>query len=842
MTAHRPPAVPSLRNPASRTSGSAHGSPSIPSVGGPSMNSVTSVVRSLGAIGLVLGLSLVAGPVVAQDAQLQSVQVVAGDSTQVVLTLDRAAGGTAVSSFTMSDPHRVIVDIADASLVQGLGSIAGSGDLVERVETESFDDGKGLITRVRIYLSRAADPRVVSEGSTIRVSLTPGAAAAPDALASALGGGTPAADSGAANYTVPGQFAQAPDSAGGLPSGPCLSGSGCDEQDLPGGARLRSLDFNQLDTVSRVVIGTHATMNFTSSQPSSNLIVVDLPGAFAPESLRRAVDTSQFYSPISSFRAYPTSTGTRVAINLRQNAAFSVRQGGTDEIFVDVEVPAAMRAAAASGGQGFAEVAPAGPADEGLKSAYAAEVYIGSGGRAQDPQATFNQGVGLGDPSSMLGMAGGFMVDQAAGTGVTYTGRKISLDFVNADIHSIFRLISSVSRLNIVAGDDVKGNVTVRLEDVPWDQALAAILQAKGLGSQRYGNIVRVAPLETIKAEQQAKLEAKRAQEELKDLNMMVIPLNYATASGIVAQLKMMVTAKGSVEVDSRTNQLIVRETDDRLAQVRELVRQLDMSTPQVLIEARVVEASSSFSRALGIQWGGSLDASTSTGYPTGLFFPNSVRANGGIDPEQGTDVFFDEATAGESLLVDLGTPSGSTGAINISLGSIPGLIDLDARLSAIEAEGWGKVVSAPRVTTVDNETATITQGARVPYLSTSAGGTAVQFVEAALELEVTPHITSDNKIFMAVSVTNNRADFSNQVQGQPQIQIKEAVTEVLVADGDTTVIGGVFSTEESESQSRVPGFSKIPLLGYLFRNSSRNMTRNELLVFITPHIVAARE
>ncbi len=815
------------------------------------MKSVERKIRGLFALGLAAGLALASGPAEAQQVQVQAVQVVPGDTTQVVLTLDKVAAGSAVSSFTMSDPDRLIIDIADASLADSVSTTDGAGDLVDRVEAESFDDGQGLITRVRVYLTGAADHKVVNEGGVVRVELTPATGASdpmgdalasgalPPADAAASGAGGSAGD--AANFTVPGQYTQAPDSAGGLPSGPCLSGSGCAETELPAGARVRSLDFNQLDDVSRIVIGTHATMNYTASQPSENLIVVDLPGAFVPQSLRRVIDTSQFYSPVSAVRAYPTSSGTRVAINLRANTQYTVHDGGNSQIFVDVTVPASMRQQAASGQLG-GDVAPAGPADESLKSAYANEVYIGAGGATAAPQSAFNQGVGIGDPSSVLGMSTGFMVDQAAGTGVTYTGRKISLDFVNADIHSIFRLISSVSRLNIVAGDDVKGQVTVRMEDVPWDQAFAAILQAKGLGSQRYGNIVRVAPLETLKAEQQARLEAKRATEELKDLNMMVIPLNYADASDVMAQMKTMVSPKGNVDVDERTNQIVVRETDDRLAQIRELVRQLDLSTPQVLIEARVVEASSNFSRALGIQWGGSFDASSATGYSTGLLFPNSIRANGALDSVQGGAVFFTESAAStDTLLVDLGA-SGANSAINLNLGSIPGLLDLDARLSAAESDGFAKVISAPRITTVDNEEARISQGQRIPYLSTSAGGTQVQFIVAALELGVTPHVTSDGKIFLDVSVANNRADFSVTVQGQPAIQIKEAETEVLVPDGDTTVIGGVFSTEEAESYARTPGLSKIPLLGYLFRNSSKSMVRNELLVFLTPHIVTRAE
>ncbi len=286
--------------------------------------------------------------------------------------------------------------------------------------------------------------------------------------------------------------------------------------------------------------------------------------------------------------------------------------------------------------------------------------------------------------------------------------------------------------------------------------------------------------------------------------------------------------------MDQTSNQLIVQETEQKLAQIRELVRNLDKQTPQVLIEARVVEANSNYARALGIQWGAEVDASTRTGYSTGLFFPNNIGASGGLSTAGATQFYQPGA---DSLMVDMGAEGASSG-LAFNLGSIPGLVDLDARLSAMESDGWGKVVSQPRVTTLDNRTAVISQGQRIPFLSTSAGGTNVQFIEATLQLEVTPHITQDDKVFLAIQVTNNRADFSQLVQGNPAIQIKEARTELLVEDGDTTVMGGVFSTEQSYNQDRVPGLSKIPLLGYLFKNSADATTRNELLVFITPHIV----
>jgi type IV pilus assembly protein PilQ len=253
------------------------------------------------------------------------------------------------------------------------------------------------------------------------------------------------------------------------------------------------------------------------------------------------------------------------------------------------------------------------------------------------------------------------------------------------------------------------------------------------------------------------------------------------------------------------------------------------------MIEARVVEASSVQIKSFGIQWGGEMDASTATGYSTGLFFPNNVGMSGGISQSGGDSIFY--SANQPNLLVDLPS-SGSTGAVAFHLGSIPGLVDLDARLSAMESDGWGKVISSPRVTTVDNASATILQGQKIPYLSTSAGGTNVKYINAALDLTVTPHITTDNKVKLNVAVKNDRADFSVLVAGQPAISIKQVNTELLVQNGDTTVIGGVFATEESASSSSVPGLSKIPLLGFLFKNSTSNTKRNELLIFITPRIV----
>jgi len=773
----------------------------------------------------LLGLALAFVSPVARSADpgltLQEIDVDdSGAMSSVVLTLSAPADGSAVSTFTLAEPPQVVVDLSETAALTDVAKLVDKTTLVTNVTVEAIDDAGGKISRVRLYLSKAATPIVTTSGNQVKISLDTGEVQT-DPLAAALSGSDTTAARTPDGATATASAAQGPD---------VLSGPHALKTD----PSLASLDFQALDDVSRVVIGTNTSIDYVAAQPRGNLVVVDFPGAFVPQSLTRTLDTSQFISPVKLVRAYRTSTGARIAIDLRSNSTYTVTRAPSGLVYVDIPVSEDLRTQRASAEQAAGEVSPTSNQDQGIKNAYQSEILIGGSGHTVDPQAAFGSGAGSNDPSSLVGAAAGFSMDTSSAASTPFTGRRISLDFVNADIHSIFRLISSVSRLNIIASDDVKGTVTVRMEDVPWDLAFAAVLQAKGLGSQRFGNVVRVAPIETIKAEQQAALEAKRAKEELNDLQLLVIPLNYSQASDIATQLKSVVSKRGSIQTDTRGNQIIVQDSEDRLAQVRELVRHLDKQTPQVLIEARIVEATSSNDRSLGIQWGSELDASSSSGYATGLLFPSSIGISGGVD-QDGDSIFYSRGQ--DNLLVDLGA-TGSDGSLAFSLGSIPGLVSIDARLSALESEGRGKVISSPRVTTLDNETATIKQGARIPYSSTSSGGTQVQFIQAALTLEVTPHITSDDKIFLNVKIANNRPDFSNLVQGQPAIAIKEAETQLLVADGDTTVIGGVYATEDSWAQERVPFLSHIPLLGYLFKNSTSSTSRDEMLVFITPHIV----
>jgi type IV pilus assembly protein PilQ len=540
---------------------------------------------------------------------------------------------------------------------------------------------------------------------------------------------------------------------------------------------------------------------------------------------------------VDSVKAGPTAAGARITIVLREGAEYEVaKEGGLTVLSIQIPKDILARRDAALEGAALQRAVPAAPSTpetnggEGLSNAGGSEVLITGNGRAVDPQAVFGSGGGAGAPGNFS-----FAKDVRGASAARSTGRKMSIDLQEADIHTVFRFIADFADINIITSDDVGGKVTVRLKDVPWDEALAAVLQAKGLGSQQLGNIIRVAPIETIKAEQQAQLESKRATADLADLQLYIAPLNYAQADELLEQVKSTLSARGTVQVDTRGNQLIIRDSEEYVAQVRELLRSLDKANRQVSIEARFVEATSNFTRSLGIQWGGAVDASAATGYPTGAFFPNNIGVSGGRTTS-GASTFF--TTGGDSLLVDLASTS-TAGAIAFSLGSIPGLLDLDARLSASEAEGWSKVISSPRVTALDNETASVVQGARVPYTSSSGNtGTQVQFVEANLELEVTPHITADGTIFLDVSVTNDRPDFGNQVNGNPSINQKSVKTRLLVPDGDTTVLGGVYATTDSWSQQRVPGLGNIPIIGLLFKNSTKQRQQNEMLVFITPRVV----
>jgi type IV pilus assembly protein PilQ len=719
----------------------------------------------------------------------------------------------------------------------------GNG-VVEQIEVTETTDTDGSNTEVRIRLAGVLTYDQSIAGNTLSLRLhrdgagktnpEPEAVAASDADDSADEDAGSAEDAAASGVRVD----------GGPATGDLSSVSGAHGY-AGGGNKIRGVDFQQQleSSVSRLVITGSGSLDYSTAYPSDNRVVVAIRDASLGTGLERKIDTSQFASAvsgISAFRSRQNKGEVKVVIDLRESVTPTVREEGMN-LVLDFPIPPSI-----AGASYTSPVITQSAQDDGIvedrdseviESAVAREVLIGTGGELSDP-STVNRR----RQKNIFGGDGVFLGE--IDPNHQWKGFPLNLNLVNADIHNVFRLISAVSNLNIVSSDDVDGEVTVQLAEVPWDQALAAILQAKGLGAVQYGTIVRVAPIDSIRKEREDAAAAKAAEIDSLPLRVLTLPLNYANANEVMAQLEAMLSKRGSLAFDERTNSLIVRDIDRNLSQIRQLVRALDTRTPQVHIEARIVEANSSFSRSLGIQWGGNLNFSPATGAPTGLFFPNSVGMSGG-----GTASTVTSAGAGgtggqgtnfttvPNYVVDLPAASQS-GSIGLSLGSISNMVNLDARLTAGESNGTGKIISAPSITTVTNRPAVIRDGARIPYQTASLRGTNVQFVEAVLLLEVTPQITADGTIFLDVQVTKNRPDFGAAINNLPTIQIKEARTTVMVANGDTAVIGGVYSYEESINRQFVPGLGKIPVLGWLFKTTNKREARRELLVFITPTIV----
>ncbi len=423
-----------------------------------------------------------------------------------------------------------------------------------------------------------------------------------------------------------------------------------------------------------------------------------------------------------------------------------------------------------------------------------------------------------------------------------YSGEKLSLNFQDIDVRSVLQLIADFTDLNLVASDTVQGNITLRLQNVPWDQALALVLKTKGLDKRQVGNVLLVAPADEIAARERQELESQRQIAELAPLRREVVQVNYAKAADI-ARLFQSVTSngastedRGSIAVDDRTNNIIAYQTQERLDELRRIVAQLDIPVRQVMIEARIVEANVDYDKALGVRWGGNYVNDQWSAY--GKDGSRSVDDDGFVRLP-GTDTVggfkLDEGVAPVPF-VDMGVLGSTSG---VGIGFISDHVMLDLQLSAMEKTGNGEVVSQPKVMTADKETAKILKGTEVPYQeASSSGATSTSFKEAALSLEVTPQITPDNRIIMEVKVTKDAPDFRNAMNGIPPIDKNEVNAKILVSDGETVVIGGVFSNSQSKSVDKVPFLGDLPFLGRLFRRDVVTDAKSELLVFLTPRIL----
>ena len=553
---------------------------------------------------------------------------------------------------------------------------------------------------------------------------------------------------------------------------------------------VKDLSFEESGAGGRVVLKLSGTAAWKVDRPDPRSAVLTLDNARLPKKLERSLDTSALETKVKMISAFSVpGEGRRVRVVVAADGAIEEKvsqSGGVLSWRLDVKGVKTDEVAVAQRTAGFTAEAPA----------YAAE------GAPQQAR---------------------------------YRGKRVSFEFKDIDIQNLLRVIAEISKRNIVVADDVGGRVTIRLRNVPWDQALDLILRTKQLGKEEFGNIIRIAPLKTLEEEARLKTERLKQQKQQEELLVNLIAVNYATAAEMSARVRDVLSDRGTVTVDARTNVLIVKDVRSNTEKARALVRSLDTQTPQVLIESRIVEANTTFARQLGVQWGGQARASAATGNATGLIFPNNVAVTGA---SSGTAPGL-SATPNFAVNLPASVGEGFGGALGFVFGSAGGALQLNLRLSAAENEGTVKTISAPKVTTLDNNTARISQGVSIPFSQASAQGVNTTFVEARLSLEVTPHITQDGSVLMTINASNNQPDPGNTgANGQPSIQRKEANTQVLVKDGDTTVIGGIYVRRGSTATSAVPFLSRIPVLGLLFKNQTERDDRQELLIFITPRIL----
>ena len=546
---------------------------------------------------------------------------------------------------------------------------------------------------------------------------------------------------------------------------------------------LRDLDFRRgPDSSGRVVVDLPSNQVGVDIRQQGQTLVVEFLKSTLPEGLRRRLDVSDFGTPVQTITTFQTGDRVRVVIEPRGAWEHSAYQ--SDNQFV-VEV------------------------------------------RQQKI-----------DPSKLT-------------QGPGYSGEKLSLNFQNIEVRSLLQVIADFTNFNIVTSDSVTGAVTLRLKDVPWDQALDIIMQAKGLGMRKTGNVLLIAPRDELAAKEKLDLESRAAIQNLEPLRTQSFQLNYTKAAEIAAQLTTgtgaarILSIRGSVIAEPRTNQLFVTDVPGKLEQVQQLIGKLDIAVRQVLIEARIVEASDTFGKSLGVRLGGSDlrgvrggDPGYSVGGGNRLALGGTYNAVSGTTGESST--VLDTINTSFVNLPAVGQGGFTPSSFAISLFSAAANRFLNLELSALEADGKGRLVSSPRIVTADQTKASIEQGTEFPYQqATSSGATSVAFRRATLRLEVTPQITPEGNIILDLDISKDSR--GETTAAGIAINTKHIKTQVLVENGGTVVIGGIFELTESENEAKVPFLGDLPGVGNLFKTKQRTSNKQEMLVFITPKMIADR-
>ena len=749
-------------------------------------------------LALLAALSLVQPALAAETRAAKATHVAVqqggGSETRVVVSFSSAPSFTARLDKQKS---RLIVDVTGAELAGVPTALTDKVGVVGGVMAQSFKVSGGHTARFLVTLLEDVAYSVTVEGTDLVIRLAPSRV-------------------GLAKSSTAPQPAPA-------------------ASDAP--AAVRTVRFERANGEDRVLVELSEVARYREPTSSTGHAELVIEAARLPEGLVRTLDVTSFGGKVSAVSSYPTPSDPRsvtLQVDVAEGMSNRVERRGSTLVwsFYDPAKQAPSQSGIARDG-GIARRVRTVSVEEAQKDI--PEVYDG-----------FSRPV-LVEKTSQAEDAAGF-APTALGQQRNFTGRRIDLDLKDADVHNVLRLLADVGQVNVVTADNVTGTVTIRMRNVPWDQALDIVLQSKGLGMVRTGNMIRVAPLADLEKEREMQL-ARRAQEvKLAPLETRLIPVSYASAEDIQERVKPLLSERGSVAVDQRTNVLIARDIAGNLNQIEELIRSLDTQTPQVLVEARIVEATSRYLRDVGIQWGGDGTFSAATGNPTGLAFPNSIGVVGGASdgntPTAGLSPFTN-AVANPNFAVNLpaAVGTGSGGALGLTFGSVDNTVNLAVRLSAAEASGLLRILSSPRILTLDNHTARIAQGTLIPFSQVSSQGVQTTFQEAKLQLLVLPHVTADGSVSMHVKINRDEPDFNQtSARGDPTILKREAETELLVMDGHTAVIGGIFTRNTGRNLDQVPFFGDIPILGLLFQRRRASDQRSELVIFLTPRIVNRAE
>jgi len=719
-----------------------------------------------------------------------------GVGSDIIVTTSEAARYSA----RLSDGgKRLLIDISDADVTFADGAIGDRTGVVTGVLTQAFRDPASSVARIAITLAEPATYRIRPQPGGLLISLTPGE----------------------------------PDRAGSVASGAAVS-------------RVQDVRFVHTRAADTLTIDCSAVPSFTSSNGPGEKSRIEIRATSLPKELERTLDLSAASTRVRAVSTFKNGDKVVLEADRAGDVAGQVVAQGASLVWTfsrPTDVPSSETGIAPDGGAARKTRTLA--REAGMIGVPVVETSYNAAGAGVKPRS----GDAIVETRSAPGEAGAYMPALAAqGRDGRFTGRRIDLDLKDADIHNVLRLLADVGRVNVITSDNVTGSVTIRMRNVPWDQALDVVLQSKNLGMVRQGNLLRVAPLADLEKEREMAIARRKQELELAPIETRLVPVSYATAGDVQNRARDMLSPRGSIAVDDRTNVLIVRDVAGNLNQVEELVRSLDTQTPQVLVEARIVEATSRYIRDVGIQWGGDASFSAATGNPTGVAFPSAVGLAGGATDSQTPTAGlspFDRTVNNPNFAVNLpaAVGTGSGGAIGLTLGSINNAINLGVRLSAAESSGLLRIISSPRILTMDNKDARISQGTLIPFAQISAQGVQTTFQEAKLQLLVRPHVTAEGSVSMHVKVNRDEPDFNQtSPRGDPTILKREAETDLLVMDGHTAVIGGIYTRNTGRNLDQVPFFGDIPILGLLFQRRRASDSRGELVIFITPRIVNRSE